>query len=417
MIDINLIRNELDLVKKNCKNRNYDEKIVDKIYSLDKKWRELKLKDDELRSIRNKISEEINQAKKQKKPIDILLKKVKSVLDELNINEQEETKLRIELDILLATLPNIQNPECPIGDEEKNKEIKKIGKILKIKNPKSHLELGEKLDIIDMKRATKIAGAGFYILKGKGAKLQRALIQFMLDFHEKNGLIEINPPQLVNTKTAFGTGNLPKFEDQLYKTNEGFILIPTAEVSVTNIYANEVLIEKELPIKFCSFTECYRTEVGKKMGEEGLYRVHQFEKVEMVYFCKQEDSNKLLEEMTKNAEKILKRLGIPYRRLLLATGDTSFSSAKTYDLEAWSPVMNKYLEVSSCSNCTDFQARRMNTKYQCKSGIKFIHTLNGSGLALPRLMISLLENNQQIDGSIKVPRALWQYTGFKEIKQ
>ena len=187
MIDINLIRNELDLVKKNCKNRNYDEKIVDKIYSLDKKWRELKLKDDELRSIRNKISEEINQAKKQKKPIDILLKKVKSVLDELNINEQEETKLRIELDILLATLPNIQNPECPIGDEEKNKEIKKIGKILKIKNPKSHLELGEKLDIIDMKRATKIAGAGFYILKGKGAKLQRALIQFMLDFHEKNG--------------------------------------------------------------------------------------------------------------------------------------------------------------------------------------------------------------------------------------
>ena len=153
------------------------------------------------------------------------------------------------------------------------------------------------------------------------------------------------------------------------------------------------------------------------MGEEGLYRVHQFEKVEMVYFCKQEDSNKLLEEMTKNAEKILKRLGIPYRRLLLATRDTSFSSAKTYDLEAWSPVMNKYLEVSSCSNCTDFQARRMNTKYQCKSGIKFIHTLNGSGLALPRLMISLLENNQQIDGSIKVPRALWQYTGFKEIKQ
>ncbi|MEM4230849.1 MAG: serine--tRNA ligase, partial [Candidatus Pacearchaeota archaeon] len=290
-------------------------------------------------------------------------------------------------------------------------------KIPKIKNPKSHLELGEALDIIDIKRAVKIAGAGFYMLKGKGAILQRALIQFMLDFHNKNGFIEINPPQLVNRKTAFGTGNLPKFEEQLYTTRDNLVLIPTAEVPVTNIYAGEVLKEKDLPKKFCAFTECYRTEAGRHAGEEGLFRLHQFEKVEMVYICKPEDSWKFLEEMTGNSEKILKLLEIPYRKLFLATADAGFASAKTYDLEVWSPTMNKYLEVASCSNCTDFQARRMNTKYQTKNNeLRFVHTLNGSGLALPRLMISLLECNQQKNGSIKIPKVLWKYTGFKEIK-
>ena len=266
-----------------------------------------------------------------------------------------------------------------------------------------------------MKRATKISGAGFYILNGEFAKLQRALIQYMLDFHVKNGLTEINPPQLVNRESAFNTGNLPKFEDQLYKTNDNLILVPTAEVPVTNIYSGEILNEKDLPKRFCAFTECYRTEAGRKAGEEGLFRLHQFEKVEMVYLCVPEESNDLLEEMTENAEKILEALELPYRRILLSTGDASFASHKTYDIEVWSPAMNRYLETSSCSNCSDFQARRMNTKYQGK-GINFIHTLNGSGIALPRLMIALIENNQQEDGSIKIPKVLWDYTGFKVIE-
>ncbi len=415
MIEIKLLREHPEIIKKNCKNRGYDVNI-DEILNLDKKWREYKTEDDELRAERNKISEQINQAKKDKKPIEAILKKAKEIPLKLENNEHKENELRQKIDYLVSTLPNIQASDVPIGDAEKNKEVKKNGKIPKIKNPKSHLELLESFDLIDMKRATKIAGAGFYILKGKAAKLQRALVQFMLDFHVNNGFTEINPPQMVNRKSAFGTGNLPKFEDQLYKTNDELIMIPTAEVPITNIYADEILAEKELPKKFCAFTECYRTEIGRKTGEEGLFRVHQFEKVEMVYLCKQEDSFKFLEEMTENAEKILEILEIPHRRLLLATADAGFASAKTYDLEVWSPAMKRYLETSSCSNCLDFQARRMNTRYQSKEGLKFIHTLNGSGIALPRLMISLIENNQQEDGSITIPKALWSYTGFKVIE-
>ncbi len=416
MIDIKLIRENTQLVKENCKNRGYDINI-NEILNLDNEWREYKKEDDELRAERNKISEQINQAKKSGKPIEAILKKAKQIPAKLEDNEKKENELRQRIDYLISTLPNIQAKEVPIGDAEKNEEIKKSGKIPKIKNPKGHLELLEAMGLIDMKRAAKIAGAGFYILKGSAAKLQRALIQFMLDFHVDNGFTEINPPQMVNRAAAFGTGNLPKFDDQLYKSNDGLILIPTAEVPITNIYAGEILSEKDLPKKFCGFTECYRTEAGRKAGEEGLFRLHQFEKVEMVYLCKQEDSFDFLEEMTKNAEKILEILEIPYKKILLATADAGFASAKTYDLEVWGPAMNRYLETTSCSNCTDFQARRMNTRYNAKDGkLKFIHTLNGSGLALPRLMIALIENNQQADGSIKIPKALWKYTNFKEIR-
>ncbi len=419
MLDIKLIRENPELVKKNTQNRGYEPKIVEQIIELDKKWREYKTEDDKLRGERNKASEAINQAKKKKEEAKAkeLILNAKKIGDKLSENETEEGKLKLQMDDLLARIPNIQHEDSPIGDADKNKEVKKSGEIPKVKNPKGHLELMENLDIIDIKRATKMSGAGFYLLKGKGAKLQRALVQFMLDFHEKNGFIEINSPQIVTRKTAFGTGNLPKFDDQLYKTNEDMILIPTAEVSITNIYADETLNEKDLPNKFCAFTECYRTEIGRKTGEEGLFRLHQFEKVEMVYLSKQEDSYKLLEEMTSYAEKIIETLGLPYRRLLLATADAGFSSAKTYDLEIWSAGMNRYLETSSCSNCTDFQARRMNCRYQGKDGLKFVHTLNGSGLALPRLMIAIIENNQQADGSVKIPKVLWPYTGFKEIEK
>jgi seryl-tRNA synthetase len=418
MIDIKLVRENLEQVKNNVKNRGYEVAILDKLVDLDKKWRTYKTEDDNLRSQRNKTSEAINQAKKSKREEEAkkLILEAKKIGDKLTENEQAENTLKAEMDDLISRLPNMQSSESPVGDETKNKEVHKKGKVATIKNPKGHLELMEKLDIIDMKRATKISGAGFYILKGKGAKLQRALVQYMLDFHEKNGFTEINPPQMVNRKSAFGTGNLPKFDDQLYKTNDELIMVPTAEVPVTNIYSDEILNEKDLPMRFCAFTECYRTEAGRKAGEEGLFRLHQFEKVEMVYLCNPEESYNMLEEMTENAEKILENLELPFRRIWLSTGDAGFASAKTYDLEVWSPAMNRYLECSSCSNCTDFQARRMNCRVQGKNGLRFLHTLNGSGIALPRLMISLIENNQQEDGSIKIPKVLWPYTGFKVIE-
>ena len=419
MLDIKIVRENPELVLTNTKNRGYEVSLVENLIELDKKWRTYKKEDDDLRAKRNKISESINKAKKEKRDNEIknIIEDGKLVSEKLKNNELEENKLKAQIDDLISRIPNIQSPDCPIGEADKNKEVKKWGKISKIKNAKGHLELMEGLDIIDIKRATKMSGAGFYILKGGGAKLQRALVQYMLNFHEKNGFTEINSPQLVTRKTAFGTGNLPKFDDQLYKTNDELILIPTAEVSVTNIYADEILNEKDLPYKFCAFTECYRTEIGRKTGEEGLFRLHQFEKVEMVYLSKQEESYKMLEEMTSYAEKMLENLELPYRRLLLATADAGFSSAKSYDIEVWAPGMNRYLETSSCSNCTDFQARRMNCRYQGKDGLKFVHTLNGSGIALPRLMIALIESNQQPDGSIKIPKVLWPYTGFKIISK
>jgi len=411
MIDIKLVRESPEVVKKNCVNRGYDKELVDEILKIDREWRELKKEDDNLRGQRNKISQKISELKKAGKDAKKELAEAKEIPEKLNKNEEKENQLKTKLDDFVSRLPNIQHEDNPVGDESKNEEIRKVGKIPAIKNPKGHLELGEALDIIDIKRATKISGAGFYILKGAGAKLQRALVQFMIDLHVKNGFTEINPPQLVNRKSAFGTGNLPKFDDQLYKTNDDLVLVPTAEVPVTNIYSDEILNEKDLPKKFCAFTECYRTEAGRRAGEEGLFRLHQFEKVEMVYLSKADESYEMLEEMTKNAEKILDLLNLPYRRILLSTQDAGFSSAKTYDLEVWSPFMKRYLECSSCSNCTDFQARRMNMRYQGKEGLKFVHTLNGSGLALPRLMIAVIENNQNADGSINIPKALQPYMG------
>jgi seryl-tRNA synthetase len=418
MIDIKILRENPELIKKNTQERGYEISLVENLIAADTEWRKYKKEDDDLRCERNKVSESINAAKKAKdeKKATESIKRGKEISEKLKQNEETENNLKTKIDDLISRIPNIQSEDAPKGDASHNKEIHVLGKIPDLKNPKGHVELLENFGIIDMKRATKIAGAGFYILTGKAAKLQRALVQYMLDFHESNGFIEINPPQMVNRTAAFGTGNLPKFDDQLYKTNDELILVPTAEVPVTNVYADEILTEKDLPKKFCAFTQCYRTEAGRKAGEEGLFRLHEFEKVEMVYICKQEDSWKFHEEMTEYAEQILKNLNLPFRRILLSVEDAGFSSAKTYDLEVWSPAMSRYLECSSCSNCTDFQARRMNSRYQSKDEIKFCHTLNGSGIALPRLMIALIENNQQEDGSIKIPEVLWKYTGFKEIK-
>ena len=417
MIDINLIRKDPKLVKKKVAERGY-EVDIDNLIKIDNGWKKEKQNSDSLRAKRNKISIKINQLKKTGKSAEKELKEAKKIPKELEkitskLRKFEESRLKI-----IYTIPNMQDDSVPVGDETKNKSIKTWGKKPNFSfKAKSHEEILTNLNLLDMKRAAKMAGSGFYLLKGDLARLERALIQFMLDFHVKDGFIEVNPPQLVNAGALFGTGNLPKFESDVYKTREDLYLIPTAEVPVTNIYSNEVLNEEDLPKKFVAFTQCYRTEAGTHGAQTpGIFRLHQFEKVEMVYICHPKDSEKFLEEMTKRAEKILEALKIPYSRVLLATKDVSFASAKTYDLETWSPYLKKYLESSSCSNCTDFQARRMNTKFLEKKTRerKLVHTLNGSGLATPRLLISLIENYQQKDGSIKIPTVLQKYMGGKK---
>ncbi|MEK6879292.1 MAG: serine--tRNA ligase [Nanoarchaeota archaeon] len=416
MLDIKFIRENPEVIKRAVNNRAYDIDI-NFLLELDKQWRNLKKGNDDLRFQRNKISNEINELKKQGKGAEKKINEAQEIPSKLKKNDEELKILKEKIDEIVFRIPNIPDKSIPVGEAEKYKIIKKYGKPIK-KTVKPHWEIGQELDILDLDRASKLSGTGFYILKGPGANLQRALVQFMLDFHKKNGFTEINPPQIVLPEILFGTGNLPKFEQDVYKTREGLYLIPTAEVPVTNIYKDEILNEKNLPKKFCAFTQCYRTEAGRHgTVDRGIFRLHEFEKVEMVYICRQEDSYKFLEEMTRYAEKILEVLKIPYRKICLSTQDMGFASAKTYDLEAWSPAQQKYLEVSSCSNCTDFQARRMNTRYQGKEGLKFVHTLNGSGLALPRLMISILENYQQKDGSIKIPSVLLKYmNGIKVIK-
>ena len=419
MIDIKLLRENPKLIKQNTKNRGY-EVDIDGILKLDEEWRKLRYKEDELRKQRNDVSKKINELKKAGKDAKKELKKAKEIPEELDKFEAKRKELEQKIHCIISCIPNIQHESVPIGDESKNKEIRKGGKIPKFTFPvKGHDELLKNLGLLDMERAAKISGSGFYLFKGDLARLERALINFMLDFHVKDGFVEVNPPQLANEKTLYGTANLPKFECDLYKTREGLYLIPTAEAPLCNIYSDETLNESELPKKFVAFTQCFRTEAGRHGSETpGIFRLHEFEKVEMVYLTKQEDSWELHEEMTKRAEKLLQLLELPYRIIVLATADASFASAKTYDLEVWSPALKKYLETSSCSNCTDFQARRMNCRYQGKDGLKFVDTLNGSGLATPRLLISLVENNQNKDGSINIPKILQPYmNGMKKIEK
>ncbi len=420
MIDIKLIRENPKLVRENTKSRGYDEKIVDEILSIDNKWRKLKKEDDNLRAERNKISEEVNDAKKNKneKLVKELIEKAKKISDKLGTNQKKENEFESKRRNLLLQVPNILKETVPAGkDETDNKELKKWGIKPKISKPLSHVELGESLDILDIKRAVKITGSGFYILKGEGARLQRALIQFMLDFQGKSGRLEIQTPVLANSKTAEGTAHLPKFEQDMYKTREGFYLIPTAEMTLTNLHRGENLTEDELPKRFYGHTLCFRTEAGRHGAETpGIFRLHQFDKVEMVTLCKPEDDEKEFDLMMKNAEGILKELEVPYRVIVLCSGDSGFKEAITYDIETWSPFLGKYMETSSVSSLRDFQGRRMNTRYHSKktNKLEFVYTLNGSGLALPRLLIAILENNQNKDGSINIPKVLQSYMGGKK---
>ncbi len=419
MLDIKLIRDNPAKVQEGFKKRGETIDLTS-LLRLDEDRISLLKRIEDLRFQRNKTSDEIGRLKRDGKSADQLLGQMKGVSEEI---KQLETAIRAieekEQDIQLV-FPNIPHESVPVGkDEKENVEIRKWGNVPQFAfEPKPHWEIGEDLDIIDFQRATNIAGARFSLLKGSGALLERALINFMLDLHTReHGYKEVVPPFMVNRKSMTGTGQLPKFEDELFKIErDGYYLIPTAEVPVTNIHQGELLQADTLPLYYTAYTPCFRREAGS-YGKDtrGLIRQHQFNKVELVKFSRPEESYSELEKLTDNAEEVLRKLGLPYRVIALCTGDIGFSAAKTYDIEVWLPGQNTYREISSCSNFEDFQARRADIRYKSGTGrTEYVHTLNGSGLAVGRTLVAILENCQQEDGTVVIPEALRNYMGGME---
>ncbi|MBW1887358.1 MAG: serine--tRNA ligase, partial [Deltaproteobacteria bacterium] len=409
-----------DSVKEMLKNRR-DDLDISVFESLDKERRERLTTLEELRHRRNRVSEEIAGMKKRGEDASEIIREMKKVSKEIKERETELSGIMDQLNNLIMIIPNIPHESVAIGENEKdNPVIRKWGEIRKMDfEPLPHWEIGERLNILDFACASKLAGSRFVLYRGAGALLERALINFMLDIHTKeHGYTEILPPFMVNSACMTGTGNLPKFKEDLFKI-EGWdlYLIPTAEVPVTNMHREETLEEEELPIYYVAYTPCFRSEAGS-YGKDtrGLIRQHQFNKVELVKFSRPEDSYAELEKLTANAEEILRRLELPYRVVSLCTGDLGFSAAKTYDLEVWIPGQNLYREISSCSNFCDFQARRAGIRFKKKgvSGTELVHTLNGSGLAVGRTLLAILENYQQNDGRVVIPEALRPYMGGME---
>ena len=417
MLDLKFARSNLEEIRKMIESRGYSLDIS-RFEDMDRERRNRLTALEELRHRRNSVSEEIAAMKKKGEDAASIIAEMKKV--SLNIKEKENELPQIveELDRLLMVIPNMPHESVPVGKDEKdNLVIRTWGQIREMNfEPLAHWELGEKLGILDFARASKIAGARFALYLGLGARLERALINFMLDIHtEEHGYTEVLPPFLVNSDSMTGTGQLPKFKEELFKI-EGwdFYLIPTAEVPVTNIHRDEILSEEQLPIYYVSHTPCFRSEAGS-YGKDtrGLIRQHQFNKVELVKFTKPEESYEELEKLTRNAEEILRRLELPYRVMSLCTGDLGFSAAKTYDLEVWLPGQGLYREISSCSNFVQFQSRRAGIRFKRKGGrgTDLVNTLNGSGLAVGRTVVAILENCQQEDGSVAIPRALKPYMG------
>ncbi len=421
MLDIKLIRENPELVRKGIENKN-EKSRIDEILNLDTERRDLITKSEELKANKNHVSQEVGRLKKAGEDASEIIAEMKNVAEEIKEYENKLNEVQSKLDEILMYIPNLPHESVPVGKSaEDNIEIRQwLPDEFNFENENKkidHVELGKKLKILDFERGAKISGSGFPLYIGKGATLERALINFMLDYHLRNhGYSEVFPPFLVNRDSMKGTGQIPKMEEDMYHIcKDELFPIPTAEVPITNIYRNEILNEKDLPIKYVGFSACFRREAGSYGKEsKGFLRVHQFNKVEMVKFVKPETSYDELEKLVNDAEDILKALEIPYRVLLLCTGDLSFSAAKCYDIETWSPAENKWLEASSCSNFENFQARRANIRFRNELTKKpeFLHTLNGSGLATSRLMVSILENYQTHDGKIKVPKVLQKYTGF-----
>src|SRR4030066_1444414 len=425
MLDLKFIRENPELVKKGIESKN-ERSRVDEILHLDKQRREILVVSEELKAKRNHVSQEIGKLKKAGQDASVIIAEMKSVSDKITEFDPKLKNIEEQLENILMYIPNIPHSSVPVGKTAaENVEVRQwlpegfsfqtTEKIL------DHIELGKKLKILDFERGAKISGSGFPVYLGKGATLERSLINFMLDYHLQNhGYTEVFPPFLVNRDSMKGTGQLPKMEDDMYFIEKDLLYpIPTAEVPITNLHRNEILNESDLPIKLVGYSACFRREAGSYGKEsKGFLRVHQFNKVEMVKFVKPDNSLNELENLVNDAEDILKALQIPYRILMLCSGDLSFAAAKCYDIETWSPAEKRWLEASSCSTFGDFQARRANIRYRNEATKKpeFVHTLNGSGLAPSRLMVSLLENYQTPEGKIIVPKVLQKYTGFNVIE-
>lgn len=395
--------------------------LLDRVQALDERRRAILGEVEVLKQRRNESSREIGDRKRSGTPADDLLAEMKAVAEQVRELDADLASVEAELETSLLQIPNLPDERVPPGAEGEF-EVVRAGGEPRPATPEHapHWEIGERLKVLDLERGSKVAGSGFPVLFGPGARLNRAMIQFMLDLHtEEHGYVEVAPPFVVNRESLIGTGQLPKFEEDQYRTvPDDLFLVPTAEVPVTNLHRGEILDSSELPKAYVAYTPCFRREAGAAGRDtRGLLRVHQFDKVELVRYCRPEESAEQLELLTRHAETVLERLELPYRRILLPAGDLGFSNAITYDLEVWSPGVDRWLEVSSCSSYTDYQARRANIRFRNETSGKpeFVHTLNGSGVALARTLVAILENRLEADGSVSVPDVLRPYTGFDRL--
>ena len=416
MLDIKMIRQNVAMVKEKLATRNVDEAKINEFVALDEKRRAELVKVEELKKLRNDVSGEIAQLKRNKENADDKIAQMKKVGEEIKALDEQIAKIDEELTAIATTLPNLPHESTPIGkDEDDNVEVRRHGTVREFDfEAKPHWEIAENLGILDFERGAKVSGSRFVFYKGLGARLERAIYNFMLDEHGKEGYTEVIPPYIVNSHSMFGTGQFPKFKEDVFQlANTDLTLIPTAEVPLTNYYNGEILEEADLPVYFTALSPSFRSEAGSAGRDtRGLIRLHQFNKVEMVKLSKPEESYNELEKMTQNAENILQKLNLPYRVVALSTGDMGFSAAKTYDLEVWIPAQDTYREISSCSNCENFQARRAMIRYRDENGkVQYVHTLNGSGLAVGRTVAAILENYQNEDGSVTIPEVLVPYMG------
>ena len=423
MLDIKFVRENPDLVDKACESRQNAHWDREKFFELDEERRSVIAEVEALQAVRNSASKEIGQLMREGKKEEAEAKKAEVAANKERIATLDDRRDAVEKELfdLVAAIPNIPHEDVPYGkDDSDNPEVRRWGTPREFDfEPKAHWDLGPELGIIDFDRGVKLAGTRFYLLGGMGARMERALINFFIDMHSKAGFKEWWPPVITNHDSLFGTGQLPKFDEDLYHVQPDLYLIPTAEVQLTNIHRDEVLDGSKLPLMYTAFTPCFREEAGSAGRDtRGIIRVHEFDKVEMVKFAKPEDSMNQLESMVAEAELCLQTLGLPYHVVTLCTGDIGFSATKCYDIEVWLPSYNNYKEISSCSNCWDFQARRANIKYRDPSefkGTRYVHTLNGSGLAVGRTMAAIIENYQNEDGTITVPEALRPYMGGIEV--
>ncbi|MBW6411031.1 serine--tRNA ligase [Clostridium weizhouense] len=425
MLDLKRIRNNPEEIKNLLSNRgeDFDVSVIDEIITLDEERRKILVEVETLKGKRNQVSAEIPKLKKAGEDVTEIMKEMRELGDDIKKFDTRVNEIDERIKYIMLRIPNIPNPEVPDGEtDEDNVEIKKWGEPTKFTfEAKAHWDLGKDLDILDFERGGKVAGSRFTVYKGLGARLERSIINYFLDKHTvENGYTEILPPYMVNRESMVGTGQLPKFEEDAFKVeNNGYFLIPTAEVPVTNMYRDEVLNGNDLPIKHAAYSACFRAEAGSAGRDtRGLVRQHQFNKVELVKFCKPENSYDELNKLVADAESVLQGLGLPYRIVRICKGDLGFTAALKYDIEVWMPSYNRYVEISSCSNFEDFQARRANIKYRetPKDKPQFVHTLNGSGVAIGRTVAAVLENYQKEDGSVEIPEEIKRFMGVDFIK-